>query len=433
MAGALLEEHRVRVDDRSAARFSNVEEGGSIAPQFESDTHSNSDRRYICVVTETYPPEINGVAITLSRLVNGLRVRGNRVSVVHPRQGKVALDRESDDIRVRGLPLPGYSGLQFGMPARRLLKQLWNHHPPEVVYVATEGPLGWSAVRTARGMGIPSVSGFHTNFHSYCKHYGVGWLQQVALRYLRWFHNQTERTLVSNEELRVQLEDAGFRNVGIVERGVDSELFTPRRRCTELRQEWGLSEDDLALIYVGRIAAEKNLAVAVEAYRTIKRFNEGVKFVLVGDGPLRRILQKENPDLIFAGMRIGEELGKYYASADVFLFPSETETFGNVTMEAMASGLVVVAYNYACAKLHITHGETGILIRFGDANSFVASACELMREPRDIKRIGRQGRQYVSYLGWERVVARFEAVLLSAGRQGRGQAGSLLRRTRLTT
>ncbi|WP_422297080.1 glycosyltransferase [Candidatus Binatus sp.] len=130
---------------------------------------------------------------------------------------------------------------------------------------------------------------------------------------------------------------------------------------------------------------------------------------------------------------MGEELGKYYASADVFLFPSETETFGNVTLEAMASGLAVVAYNYACAKLHITHGETGILVRFGDANSFAASAGELMREPRDIKRIGRQGRQYVSYLGWERVVARFEAVLLSAGMQGRGEAGSLLRRRRLAT
>ena len=231
----------------------------------------------------------------------------------------------------------------------------------------------------------------------------------------------------------LQLEDAGFNNVGIIERGVDSQLFTPQRRCTQLRQEWGLSQDDLALIYVGRIAAEKNLAVAVEAYRAIRRSNDRIKFVLVGDGPLRRTLQKENPDLIFAGMRIGEELGKYYASADVFLFPSETETFGNVSLEAMASGLVAVAYNYACAKLHVTHGETGILVRFGDATSFVGSACALVKEPRDIERIRRQARQYISYLGWERVVERFEALLLSAGRRGRGEAASPLRRRRLAT
>ncbi len=428
-----MEENQVRGGDRSRSRLSSVEERDSIRREFESETHSNFNQQHICVVTETYPPEINGVAITLSRLVNGLRARGNRVSVVHPRQRNVTLDSALDDVQVRGLPLPGYHGLQFGMPAGRLLKLVWSHHCPAAVYVATEGPLGWSAVRTAQSMGIPVVSGFHTNFHSYCKHYGVGWLQQVALRYLRWFHNQTQRTLVSNEELRLQLEDAGFNNVAIIERGVDSQLFTPQRRCTQLRQEWELSQDDLALIYVGRIAAEKNLAVAVEAYRAIRRSNDRIKFVLVGDGPLRRTLQKENPDLIFAGMRIGEELGKYYASADIFLFPSETETFGNVTLEAMASGLVAVAYNYACAKLHVTHGETGILVRFGDATSFVGSACALVREPRDIKRIRRQARQYVSYLGWERVVERFEALLLSAGRRGRGEAASPLRRRRLAT
>jgi glycosyltransferase involved in cell wall biosynthesis len=438
VVGFFMEENRVRGGDRSPARFSNVEGRESIAREFESQTHNNFNQQHICVVTETYPPEINGVAITLSRLVSGLRARGNRVSVVHPRQRNEqslygALDTEPDDIQVRGLPLPGYHGLQFGIPAGRLLMHAWSHHRPAAIYVATEGPLGWSAVRAAQRMGIPAVSGFHTNFHSYCKHYGVGWLQHAALRYLRWFHNQTERTLVSNEELRVHLEDLGFGNVGIIERGVDSQLFTPQRRCTKLRQEWGLSQDDLALIYVGRIAAEKNLAVAVQAYRAIKRFNDRIKFVLVGDGPLRRSLQKENPDLIFAGMRMGEDLGKYYASADVFLFPSETETFGNVTLEAMASGLAVVAYDYACAKLHISHGETGILVQLGDANSFVGSACALVREPRDIKRIGRQGRQYVSYLGWDRVVERFEALLMSTGKHARGGAASPLGRRRLAT
>jgi glycosyltransferase involved in cell wall biosynthesis len=418
----------------SAARFSHVEERSSAAREFESQVQSDFNQQHICVVTETYPPEVNGVAITLSRLVSGLRARGNSVSVVHPGQSsRGGLHRELDDIEVRGLPLPGYHGLQFGMPAGRILKQAWSHHRPAAVYVATEGPLGWSAVRTARSMNIPALSGFHTNFHHYCRHYGVGWLQHAALRYLRWFHNHTERTLVSNEELRAQLQDGGFCNVGIIERGVDSKLFTPQRRSTELRQEWGLSEDDPALIYVGRIAAEKNLGVAVQAYRAIKRFNDRTRFVLVGDGPQRASLQRENPDLIFAGMRMGEELGKYYASADVFLFPSETETFGNVTLEAMASGLVVVAYNYACAKLHISPGESGILVRFGDASSFVASACALLQEPPAIKRIRRQGRQYVSYLGWERVVERFEALLLNAGTQGRAKAGSRLSRRRFAT
>ena len=166
----------------------------------------------------------------------------------------------SEAILVRGLPLPGYHGLQFGVPSGRLLRQIWRNHPPAAVYVATEGPLGWSAVRAARSLGIPTVSGFHTNFHQYCKHYGVGWLQQIALRYLRWFHNQTECTLVSNRRLtrlaaKSRIQQRKYPRTG---RG-QSALRSSNAAVSELRHEWGVSDNDPVLIYVGRIAAEKNL------------------------------------------------------------------------------------------------------------------------------------------------------------------------------
>jgi len=394
---------------------------------------------HICVVTGTYPPEINGVALTLANLVKGLRDRGNTVSVVHPKQqNQRALNEPADAssseaILVRGLPLPGYHGLQFGVPAGGLLRRSWRHCPPAVVYVATEGPLGWSAIRAARALGIPTVSGFHTNFHHYCKHYKVGWLQQTAYRYLRWFHNQTGCTLVSNEELRARLQNAGFNNVSIFERGVDSHLFTHQRRCPELRREWGITVDDIVLLCVGRIAAEKNLALAIEAYRAIRGFNSRIRLVMIGDGPLRLTLQRENPDVIFSGTRTGEELARYYASGDLFLFPSETETFGNVTLEAMASGLAVIAYNYAGAKLHITHRETGQLVRYGDAKAFVDTACSLARYPQEIGRIGQRAREYVTDLNWSRVVERFEALLMSAGGRTRTASPSSLTRRRLAT
>ena len=374
--------------------------------------------------------------MTLAHLVNGLLARGHTVSVVCPNQGTsdgFGRGSYSEITQVRGLPLPGYHGLQFGVPAARLLRRFWRNRPPAVLYVATEGPLGWSAVRAARREGIPIVSGFHTNFHNYCKHYRVGWLQHLALRYLRWFHNQTACTVVSNEELRDRLQAAGISNVSILERGVDSQLFAPQRRCTELRREWGVSDEDLVLLYVGRIAAEKNLTLAIEAYRATRRFSERIKFIVVGDGPLRLALQKEHTEVIFAGTRTGEQLARYYASADVFLFPSETETFGNVTLEAMASGLVVVAYNYACAKVHITHGETGVLVRFGDAKAFVESACSLVREPQAINRMRRQARQYVTHLNWPRVIEKFETLLMSAGGRSRTASSSSLTRTRLAS
>jgi glycosyltransferase involved in cell wall biosynthesis len=432
-----MDEEKLRDGDRSAVEgargllgLSGIGEGGTrVPPTFEfHPRRASSIPQHICVVTETYSPEINGVALTLAHLVNGLRARQHQVSVVYPDLQKRTISDENvlgslpEDVLVRGLPLPGYQGLQFGLPAGRLLRRSWRNRPPAAVYVATQGPLGWSAVRAARSLGIPIFSGFHTNFHQYCKHYGVGWLQTLALQYLRWFHNQTECTLVSNEELRAQLQSAGFNNVSILERGVDSQLFTPQRRCSELRREWGISDEDLVLVCVGRVAAEKNLQLAVEAYRAMRRLSDRIKLVIVGDGPLRSVLQKTYPELIFAGMQTGEQLAKYYASADIFLFPSETETFGNVTLEAMASGLAVIAYNYAGARLHITSGETGVLVRFGDANAFVDSACNLIREPQAIKRIRRQARQYVTHLDWLRVVEKFESLLLNAGGTSRKES-----------
>jgi glycosyltransferase involved in cell wall biosynthesis len=368
-----------------------------------------------------------------------LIARGHTVSVVHPKQRSeavpygFALGYCSDEILIRGLPLPGYNGLQFGLPAGRLLQRSWRHRPPAVVYVATEGPLGWSAVRAARSLGIPTVSGFHTNFHHYCKHYGVGLLQHAAFRYLRWFHNQTECTLVSNEELRTQLQKAGFNNVSILDRGVDSQLFDPQRRCPELRREWGVTDDDIVLLCVGRIAAEKNLEVAIAAFQAARQINGRIKLVMVGDGPLRPTLRREHPEVIFAGTRTGEQLARHYASADLFLFPSETETFGNVTLEAMASGLAVIAYNYAGAKLHISSGDTGVLVSYGKTKAFIDSVCGLLVDPQGIRKIRLQARQYVTFLNWSGVVEKFEALLMSAGGRTRPASPSSLTRRRLAT
>lgn len=373
--------------------------------------------RHICVITETYPPEVNGVAFTLARLVDGLSARGHAVSVVRPRQQ--ASDRPDytcgpNVTLVSSLPFPWYKELQVGIPAGGLLGSCWREHRPDVVYVATPGPLGWSAVRTARRLAIPVFSGFHTNFHSYSQFYGVGWLQPVIVRCLRHFHNQTQGTLVPSIDLRDRLQAHGFTNVHVLDRGVDSQLFAPERRCPMLRHSWGLSETGLAVLYVGRVAPEKNLRVAVAAYRAMQRFSDDVKFIIVGDGPFRTTLQEEHRDLIFCGVHTGEDLGRHYASADVFLFPSETETFGNVTLEAMASGLVVVAYDYAAARMHITNGETGVLIPCGKSQAFVDAAANLAHAPQSLPHIRWQARAYARSIDWPHVVEKFETLLTGA-------------------
>jgi len=377
---------------------------------------------HFCVVTETYPPEVNGVAMTLGRLVQGLCAQEHTVSIVRPRQRTFDGDDCSTDSAVtlvHGLPLPGSMGLQFGLPAGGLLRRTWTQQRPDAVYVATEGPLGWSAVGTARRLGIPLFSGFHTNFDRYSQYYHVGLLQHLALRYLRSFHNRTAGTLVPSIDLCERLQTLGFADVRVLGRGVDSQLFTPQRRCAVLRRRWGVGENDVVALYVGRLAPEKNLELAIDAYRAMQQTGRSVKCVIVGDGPLSATLQRAHPDLVFCGLRIGEELARHYASADVFLFPSETETFGNVTLEAMASGLAVIAYNYAAAQMHIVRGETGVLVPYGDAQAFIDSAVKLVGEPQVLHRLRQQARASVAAFDWQHIVERFAALLMRTGDQSR--------------
>lgn len=377
------------------------------------------ERRHVCVVTETFPPEINGVALTLAHLVGGLRARGHTVSIVRPRQCGLDPDGVPGDpglALVPGLALPGYRGLRMGLPTGAMLRARWRRRPPDVVYVATQGPLGWSAVRAARRLGLPVLGGFHTNFHVYAKHYHAGWVEQIVARYLRRFHNRATGTVVPTDDLRDQLRRVGFQNVSVLGRGVDGRLFTPARRSASLRRAWGVSDADPVILCVGRVAPEKNIRLAIAAYRAMQQVVRPCRFVIVGDGPSRGALERANPDLFFTGMLTGEPLAAHFASADLFLFPSETETFGNVTLEALASGLVVVAYDYAAARMHVRPGQTGTLVPCGDARAFVEGAVALAASPERLHRMRQHVRESVAHLHWDRVVERFEALLADVSR-----------------
>jgi glycosyltransferase involved in cell wall biosynthesis len=376
-----------------------------------------SPPRHVCVVTETYPPEINGVASTLAQLVAGMRARGHTVTLVRPRQRPAdCFDPLADPSTtlVAGMSLPGYRGLRFGFPAGPALRAVWSQQRPDAVYVATEGPLGWSAVRTGARLGIPVYSGFHTNFHSYVQHYRAGWLRRPAAAYLCHFHNATAGTFVATSPLRDELARAGFTNLRVLGRGVDGRRFHPARRSLALREAWGASASDLVVLHAGRIAPEKNVGLAVATYRAMQQANHALRFVMVGDGPLRAALERDHPDLVFCGFRRGDDLAAHYASADVCLFPSETETFGNVTLEAMASGLAVLAYDDAAARVHIEDGVTGALARLGDAPGFVEAAVTLARAPERLPEMRRRARAAMETVDWTRVVERFEQVLIGA-------------------
>ena len=367
----------------------------------------------ICLVTETFPPEVNGVAMTVARLAAGLREGGHEVSVVRPRQAAHEQVAAADALLVGGIVLPFYRDLRLGMPAGPALERLWRQWQPDVIYVATEGPLGWSAVGRAQRLGLPALSGFHTNFHSYSRHYGFGFLHRPIYGYLRTLHNRAACTLVPTASLKGQLERGGFERVEVLGRGVDTALCSPARRRESLRTAWGLGPGERALLYVGRLAPEKDLPLALESWRAMRQREPGLRLVLVGDGPLYDSLQRQHPELILCGARRGVDLAEHYASADIFLFPSRTETFGNVVLEAMASALAVVAFDYAGPRDLITHGRSGLLADVARRESFIETALGLIETPGLAGSLGKAAREASKGYHWQAVVARFEQLLRS--------------------
>ena len=372
----------------------------------------------IALVTETYPPEINGVATTLAHVVEGLRRRNHQLQLIRPRQkdaaGAPPAANADHEVLMRGMPVPRYPHLKMGLPAKKRLVALWARQRPDLVHIATEGPLGWSALQAARHLRLPVTSDFRTNFQEYSRHYGIGWLSKPIVAYLRKFHNHTQCTMVPTEALRRDLLSLRFDNVRVVARGVDAQRFHPTHRSDALRAQWGASDQTLVVLHVGRLAPEKNLGLLLESFEAMRRVHADARLVLVGDGPARKDIARRCPQAVFAGLRSGHDLAAHYASGDVFVFPSTTETFGNVTQEAMASGLPVLAYDYAAAAQLVVSGANGWLAPLGAPAEFVRLAQRAVEDPLILRGMGLHARQCAAARDWERIIEQIEEVMLQA-------------------
>lgn len=379
----------------------------------------------LSIITDTYAPEINGVARTLHQLATQLTSRGHSVEVIHPGIQDDSPNEFVDERRVWGFALPMYRKLRMGGPRRQRFIDEWEEDRPDVIYVATEGMLGYSAVRAARTLEIPVVTGYHTRFPEYLRHYAPT-LEKVAETYLRHLHNQSECTLAPTRSIALELHDEGYHNVAVMGRGVNTRLFSPDKRDALLRQRWSARPETPVMLCVGRVASEKNLEVAFEAFLNSRRRIPDLKLVCVGDGPALPELKSRFPQVIWPGEQKGEELARYYASADLFLFPSTTETYGNVLPEAMASGLVSVAFHYAaCAEL-VVNGQNGFStpLEFG-GNGFSASVSRALSNRTHWPSIASAARETTESLSWNRVANQFENILFRAStNQNRIQAVS---------
>lgn len=353
-------------------------------------------------VTDTYPPDVNGVAMTLGRLTACLKKRGHYVHVIHT--GESAAAGETSKYSVA---LPGYQEVRVGLPSPLKLRKRWKKKRPDAIYVATESPLGLSAIKAAREMGIAVVSGFHTNFHQYLKKYSLGKMQKPAMSYLKRVHAKADCTFAPSQNVVDMLKEEGFENVRLLGRGVDTELFHPNKRCAVLRSEWGARAETPVVVIVGRVAPEKNLDFAMGIVKEMRARIPDTKVVVVGDGPSREKLSQQHSDVRFVGVKTGEDLAKHYASADILLFPSETETFGNVLLEGMASGLITVSYNYAASSIYVNHSENGLQAELGNEDSYLEQSIKSLGFVRN-QLLKDKARETVKSLSWDKITQNFE-------------------------
>lgn len=350
------------------------------------------------MVSETWAPEINGVAHTLRRLSHELIRHGVTLDVIRPRPA-VSMRAETGaavpvraELHVPRLGLPGYRDVQIGLATPGRLRRFFQTQRPDVIYLATQGPLGFAARQAALNAGIPVVAGWHTNFDHYCHDYGLAWLASTTRRYLRHFHNGCTLTLAPTQQQVSDLAACGIRRVHHLSRGIDGECFSPAKRDPALRRSWQVGEHQPVALYAGRLAAEKNLTLVQEAFHAMEAARPDMAQVIVGDGPARQQLEDALPNAHFTGFLPQSGLARHYASADIFVFPSLSETWGNVVAEAMASGLCVVAYHHAASAELINTGDNGITVAVEDQPAFINASVSLCQQPARYTRLGRTAR-----------------------------------------
>lgn len=354
----------------------------------------------IAVFTGNYNHIRDGVSLTLNRLVGFLEERDIPVIVFGPTTDEPELDHNGEFIPVPSVPVPKRSEYRItvGFPerARKRLREF----DPTLVHLATPDLLGFRAMRWAQSEDIQIVASYHTHFTSYLKYYNLEILELLGWKYLDWFYSQCRHIYVPSRSIADELSTRDIADrIRIWTRGVDIEQFNPSKRDEEWRQKAGLEKDDKAVTFVSRLVWEKNLQTFVDAVKKV----EGVKPVIVGDGPAMGELQNILPEAHFTGFITGDELAKAYAGSDIFFFPSETETFGNVTLEAMASGLPCIVADAPGSKSLVESGINGFLSPPKDTVQFAENIQKLVDDEALMEQMGDAARQKSLAYAWDSV------------------------------
>jgi len=347
----------------------------------------------IALVTDTYTPQVNGVTTIVRRVVEVLGRARQDVVVVAPEYPVSQPGTADAELRVPSVAFPPYPALRLSLPQPRRVALFLDAFRPDLVHVMTEGPLGLVGRHYALRRGLPLMTSYHTDFPQYCRSYGIGTLETVAWRWLTWFHRPAVLTHTPGAFVKAELERRGLGPVRVWGRAPDTTAFDHRKRDVALRRRLGVSDAAALVLHVGRLAREKNLDVLVEAWKRARaELGTRAVFVFAGEGPLAPRLEKAMPWVIRLGFLELSGLAALYASADLCVLPSRTETCGLVAFEAMASGLPVIAANAGGFCETVTASVNGFLVPPDDARAFASAISRLVLDPELRHRMGAEAR-----------------------------------------
>jgi phosphatidylinositol alpha 1,6-mannosyltransferase len=360
----------------------------------------------VALFTGNYNYIKDGVALTLNRLVAFLEKRGVPVLVFAPVAGEPAFQSAGELVAVPSFSIPTRAEYRIatGLPsaAREKLKAF----RPTLFHIAVPDILGYQALKLSEAWGIPVVASYHTRYDTYLRFYGLGFLETLGQRYMRNFYNRVRRVYPPSESMAAIIRAEGqSQQVEVWARGVDSDLFSPARRDMAWRQSFGIADNEVVVSFAGRLVKEKNTAIYMRVMNLLKSRGLKVRPLMIGDGPEMATLKAGLRNGVFAGFLHGEELARAYASSDIFFFPSESETFGNVTLEAMASGLPAVNAISSGSNSLVIEGVTGHLVSAREETAMAGSIETLVRDAEQRNRMGQAARARALDYSWDHIMS----------------------------
>ncbi|MDF2653818.1 MAG: glycosyltransferase family 1 protein [Bacillota bacterium] len=356
----------------------------------------------IAIFTDTYSPQINGVTNTLGRMSDYFSENEIQYKIFAP---KYEVDDDLETERFYSLKFHFYPDCRIALPNIFRINQTLSDFKPDLIHLMTEFNMGLTGMRYGLKNNIPTISNYTTNFSQYTDYYGLDFLKQGIWDYMKWFHNQNCLTLCPSAEARKLLEQNDICKTAIFSRGIDSSTFHPSKRNSALRSTLGTGEKTVFL-YVGRVSYEKDLDLLIDSYSHMKeKYGSKAVLMITGDGPyLQKLRQLLPGDTVFTGFKTGNELAELYASADIFVCPSSTETFGNVILEAMASGLAVIGADAGGVKEIITHGKNGLKFTARNREELIFCMSELMENIDLRRRLAQGGISHAASQSWKMII-----------------------------